>query len=45
MSQVHKRPQAEADLDDIWWHIAQKDPPLRGSDELFGNDNRLARTK
>src|SRR5262245_18716184 len=23
MPQVLKRPQAEADLDDIWWHIAQ----------------------
>jgi hypothetical protein len=23
MPQVLQRPQAEADLDDIWWHIAQ----------------------
>ena len=26
MPQVLKRPQAEADLDDIWWHIAQDNP-------------------
>ena len=33
MSQVHKRPQAEADLDDIWWHIAQED--LDAADRLL----------
>jgi toxin ParE1/3/4 len=26
MPRVLKRPQAEADLDDIWWHIAQDNP-------------------
>jgi toxin ParE1/3/4 len=26
MPQVLKRPQAEADLNDIWWHIAQDNP-------------------
>ena len=26
MPQVLKRPQAETDLDDIWWHIAQDNP-------------------
>jgi len=26
MPQVLKRPQAEADLDDIWWNIAQDNP-------------------
>lgn len=26
MSQILKRPQAEADLDDIWWNIAQDNP-------------------
>lgn len=26
MPQVLKRPQAEADLEDIWWHIAQDNP-------------------
>ncbi|HEY7494964.1 MAG TPA: type II toxin-antitoxin system RelE/ParE family toxin [Candidatus Tectomicrobia bacterium] len=26
MPQALKRPQAETDLDDIWWHIAQDNP-------------------
>ena len=26
MPQVVKRPQAETDLDDIWWYIAQDNP-------------------
>ncbi|MGA2938344.1 MAG: type II toxin-antitoxin system RelE/ParE family toxin [Syntrophobacteraceae bacterium] len=26
MPQVLKRPQAETDLDEIWWHIAQDNP-------------------
>lgn len=26
MPQVLKRPQAEADLDEIWWYIAQDNP-------------------
>jgi len=26
MSRVRKRPQAESDLDEIWWHIAQENP-------------------
>jgi toxin ParE1/3/4 len=26
MPKVLKRPQAEADLDDIWWYIAQDNP-------------------
>jgi toxin ParE1/3/4 len=26
MARVVKRPQAEADLDDMWWHIAQDNP-------------------
>jgi len=26
MPRVLKRPQAEADLDDIWWYIAQDNP-------------------
>jgi plasmid stabilization system protein ParE len=26
MAIVEKRPLAESDLDDIWWHIAQDNP-------------------
>ena len=26
MTQVLKRPQAEADLDEIWWYIARDNP-------------------
>ena len=26
MPQIRKRPQAEADLEDIWWQIAQENP-------------------
>ena len=26
MPRVLKRPQAEADLDELWWHIAQDNP-------------------
>jgi toxin ParE1/3/4 len=35
MPQVLKRPQAEADLDDIWWHIAQDNPDA--ADRLLDN--------
>lgn len=26
MPRILKRPQAEADIDDLWWHIAQENP-------------------
>lgn len=35
MPQVLKRPQAEADLEDIWWHIAQDNPDA--ADRLLDN--------
>ena len=47
MLQVLKRPQAETDLDDIWWYIAQDNPDnadrfldafLMIDDELLGQD-------
>jgi len=41
MPQVLKRPQAEADLDDIWWHIAQESPDA--ADRLLDSiDERCA---
>ena len=41
MPQVLKRPQAETDLDDIWWHIAQDNPDA--ADRLLDNiDERCA---
>jgi plasmid stabilization system protein ParE len=29
MAFVHTRPQAEADLEEIWWYIAQDNPGRR----------------
>ena len=41
MPQVRKRPQAEADLDDIWWCIAQENPDA--ADRLLDSiDDRCA---
>lgn len=41
MPQVRKRPQAEADLDDLWWHIAQDNPDA--ADRLLDSiDERCA---
>ena len=41
MPQVLKRPQAEADLDDIWWYIAQENPDA--ADRLLDSiDERCA---
>ena len=45
MPRVLKRPQAEADLDDIWWYIAQDNPDAadRLLDAINERCNLLAR--
>ena len=41
MPQVLKRPQAETDLDEIWWHIAKTTRTMRtGSSIRSKNDVR-----
>lgn len=42
MPQVLKRPQAETDLDDIWWHIAQDNPDA--ADRLLDTIDERCRT-
>lgn len=35
MARILKRPQAETDLDEIWWYIAQDNP-----DNAYEDDDR-----
>jgi len=41
MLKIHKRPEAENDLDEIWWYIAQDNPD--SADKLLDEINNASR--
>ena len=45
MLRIHKSPEAENDLDEIWWYIAQDNPDIADKllDEIEETSRKLAR--